>query len=292
MINYQGIVIRPPNEAESLILQVTLGCSDNRCIFCPAYKEKPFGIKPIEEIEEELSWAGRKLPYTRRIFLADGDALVLPQEKLLHIFDAARKSLPQLQRINLYGSAKSIEGKTIRELAELKERGLSTVYIGFETGDEEVYFWTKKYGSPALNEEACRKVKEAGLKVNATVILGLGGEKWSHNHAVNTAHLLNRAQPQQIAALTLMVESNTPLHVLREFGEFKELSTFEYLEELSIMIEHMQDFRCQFFSNHASNYLPIAVRFPKDRPIVLAKLKTILASRNEQYLRPDILREL
>ncbi|MCK4532666.1 radical SAM protein [bacterium] len=292
MISYQGVVIRPPSEANSLIFQITLGCSDNHCIFCPAYKDKKFKIKDLEEIEREIKYAARVYPLTRRIFFADGDALVVEQRKLVHIFELVQDNFPKLTKIGIYGSIKSLEDKSVSDLSELKKNKLGIIYLGFETGDEEVYRRVKKYGSPAGNVETCIKIKEAGIKVNVTVILGLGGKELSVQHSANTAKILNLAQPQQIAALTLMVVPETPLYQMIKKGKFKQLEQFDFLEELRLLVEKLDDFKCLFFSNHASNYYSISARFPKDKHRILKELDWVIENKQEDVLTPDCLRGL
>lgn len=292
MLNYQGTVIRPPSEAESLILQVTLGCSDNSCIFCPAYKNKHFKIKSIKEIEQDIKIAYKYYPDIRKIFLADGDALIIPQKDLLIILDKILEVFPSVTRISMYASVKSIELKTVEELKQLQSKKMSLVYMGFETGDNDVYKLIQKYGSPQKNVESILKLKQADIKSNVTVILGLGGQKFSFMHAKNTANILNQAQPEQIAALTLMVVENTPLYDMCKLNKFQLLKDFDVLKELQILLENMQDFKCLFFSNHASNYIPISARFPKDRHNLISMLNKIISDCNKQVLRKDFVREL
>jgi radical SAM superfamily enzyme YgiQ (UPF0313 family) len=293
MPHYEGVVIRPPSEADSLILQVTLGCSDNRCIFCPAYKEKIFRIKDPAAVEKEMQEAAAAFPGTRKLFLADGDALVMPQEQLSAIAERANAYFPRLQRIGVYGSIKSLEGKSPADLAELRRLKLGIVYLGFETGDDEVYRRIRKYGSPDGNVAACRKVAAAGIKTNVTVILGLGGKALSLPHAVHTARLLNTARPDQIAALTLMIAPGTPLCTMLDRGEFTPLRDFEFLEELRTLIAHLDDdLRCLFFANHASNYYPISARFPKDKSVVLQGLSEAIGGRDHRSLTPEYRRGL
>ena len=289
---YEGTVIRPPSEAGSLILQVTLGCSDNKCVFCPAYKHKSFRIKETRRIEGELRLLSSVYPGVRKVFLADGDALAMEQENLKEILALVAGHFPALTRVGAYGSVKSLQNKTEKDLSELKDLKLGIVYLGFETGDDEVYRFTRKYGSPAGNVATCLKVKAAGIKTNVTVIAGLGGKKLSANHAVNTAKILNLSRPDQIAVLTLMIEPGTPLYEIREKGEFRELDAMGIISETKALVENMEDFRCQFFSNHASNYYPIAARFPKDKPGVLNRLGNILKNREENLLTPDYMRGL
>lgn len=290
--DYEGIVIRPPSEADSLILQVTLGCSDNKCVFCPAYKKEEFKIKPIDIVFKEIDIASKIYPDMRKIFLADGDALIAPYDYLISVYDHILKKFKDVRRISLYASNRSILLKKIEELEELKKRKMSLVYTGFETGDSEIYKMICKNGSPQDNITAVLKLKEAGIRSNITIITGLGGKKYSYNNAFNTAKILNLSKPEQIAALTLMIEKNTPLYEMLKSGEFEPLNEFEYIEELKVLIENLDDFKCLFFANHASNFLPIEARFPKDKIKVLSVLRSVLANKNRKDLKPDFLRGL
>ncbi|OGS21068.1 MAG: hypothetical protein A2252_04020 [Elusimicrobia bacterium RIFOXYA2_FULL_39_19] len=292
ILDYEGTVIRPPSEADSLILQVTLGCTDNSCIFCPAYKEKKYKVKDFALIERDIKRAAKAMPDTRRIFLADGDAIAMEQQEFIKILDLLNENFPKLSRIAVYGSIKSLENKTVTDLKEFKNKKLGVIYLGFETGDAEVYKMIIKYGTPQVNIATCLKVKESGIKTNVTVILGLGGKKYTTQHAVNTAKILSIARPDQIAALTLMIAPGTPLLSMQKRKEFEELNNFEFLEELKTLIENMEDFKCLFFSNHASNYYPINARFPKDKPQIVAELAEILKSKDKKHLRPDFSRGL
>ncbi|MBU0952359.1 MAG: radical SAM protein [Elusimicrobia bacterium] len=292
ILDYQGTVIRPPSEADSLILQITLGCTDNSCIFCPAYKDKKFKIKDFALIEKDIRRASKVMPETRRIFLADGDAIAIEMEVLVKILDLLNEHFPKLSRVAIYGSIKSLENKSVADLVELKNKKLGIVYLGFETGDEEVYRMIKKYGSPIGNVDTCMKVKEAGIKTNVTVILGLGGKKYTKQHATNTAKILNQAQPDQIAALTLMITPGTLLHSMLKRKEFEELDNFEFLEELKTLIENLEDFKGLFFSNHASNYYPISARFPRDKKYILETLDKVIKKRDNKALKPEFSRGL
>jgi radical SAM superfamily enzyme YgiQ (UPF0313 family) len=197
-----------------------------------------------------------------------------------------------LARVSAYGSVKSLEHKSPEQLSELKNLGLGMVYLGFETGDEEVYRFIQKYGSPAGNVEVRLKLKSAGIKVNVTVIAGLGGKKLSSQHAVNTAKILNLSKPNQIAVLTLMITPGTPLFEMKDKGRFEELDSFGVIEETKKLIENLEDFKCQFFANHASNYYPVAARFPNDKEEVMSQLGFILKGRHKGSLTPDFLRGL
>lgn len=292
LLNYDGTVIRPPSEADSLIFQITLGCSDNSCVFCPAYKDKPFKIRPLENIVKEIDFVSKEYPEIRKIFLADGDALIMPQKQLIKIFDRILEKFKSVRRISLYASGKSVSLKSVRELEELRKRKLSLVYTGFETGDPDVYKMILKHGSAQDNAKTVNKLKEAGIKSNVTVIIGLGGKRYSANHAFNTAMILNASKPEQIAALTLMISKNTPLYEMINEGVFEPLNDFESLEELKNIIENLDDFPCLFFSNHASNYVPVEARFPKDKKEILRLLDAIIKRKDKNDLRPDFLRGL
>jgi len=288
MLNYVGTVIRPPSEHASLILQATLGCPDNNCIFCPAYKTKPFKIKSLAEIEKEILYAARKYPGTSKIFLADGSTLAMPFNDLLKVIDLLNANFPRLRRISTYANAGSVLSKSLPELEALKSKKMSLAYIGFETGDDEVYKFTRKAGTPRSNVDAALKLKQAGIKVNATVILGLGGKALSMQNAIGTAKVLNEAKPEQIAALTLMIPPEAPLYKLVSSGEFTPLTPIEMVNELGMLVANMENFPCLFFANHASNYVPVEARFPKDKPALLNTLKDV----SHSDLRPDFLRGL
>jgi len=291
-IPYEGTVIRPPSEAESLIFQVTIGCSDNNCNFCPAYKKKRFRVKETETIINELSGAAGRYPDTRKIFLADGDAMVIDQFELVRIMGTAVDLFPRLKKIGVYASAKSLKNKTVNDLKQLKELKIGTVYLGIESGDDKVYELTGKWGSPEDNVRECLKIKEAGIKLNTTIILGLGGGKYSHQHAENTAKVINRIQPDHVAALTLMVVKGTELYADIEQGNFKLIDDMETVQELYEIVHTMDEFKCLFFSNHASNYFPINARFPKDRSSVLNQLRSVLESSDRSELRSEWMRGL
>ncbi|MCL2388775.1 MAG: radical SAM protein [Elusimicrobia bacterium] len=285
-------VIRPPSEAYSLILQPTLGCPDNTCTFCPAYKTKPFKIKSLKDIETDIKQAFKAYPQADKIFLADGDTLRVPFDDLVKILDLLNKHFKYLRRISLYATTQSILEKSVSELQTLKSKKMSLVYTGFETGCEATYKFIQKAGAAQDNVEAGLKLKEAGIKSNVTVILGLGGKALSQSHAIETAKILSAARPEQIAALTLMIPPEAPLYKLVKNGEFTPLTPFEIINELGLMVANMEDFKCLFFANHASNYVPIEARFPKDRQLVLNTLKEISLSKNKSTLKPDFLRGL
>jgi radical SAM superfamily enzyme YgiQ (UPF0313 family) len=290
-MKYEGIVIRPPSEAESLILQVTLGCSHNRCTFCPTYKGRRFRIKDLEVIKEEIEEVAPYGPF-RKVFLADGDALIIPQPKLVAILEYLIERLPGLRRVGIYGNAKSILRKTVEEFKALKALKLGIIYLGVETGDEVLLEEIRKGVPYEQMVEAGRRVKEAGITLSVTVLLGLGGVRDGQQHALATAKILSDIDPDFASALTLMVVPGTPLYEEMEAGRFELPSPFQLLEELGTIIAHANFSRCYFTSNHASNYLPIKARLPKDKEAVVHLIHDVVSSRDSSRLRPEFLRGL
>ena len=291
-MKYEGLIIRPPSEANSLILQVTVGCSHNKCIFCPAYKAKRFRIKSFDEIKEDIDEASIHAQHVRRVFLADGDALIIPQQRLLDIVHYLNETFPKLTRIGIYGNAKSILRKSIDQLRELKEHKLSIIYLGIESGDEETLKNVHKGITYEKMVEAAKRVKEASIKLSVTVLLGVAGTERSIIHAKETARILTDIQPDHVGALTLMIPPEAPLYRMVEEGKFKLPSPFELLQELRIMIAESDLHNCLFFSNHASNYLPVKARLPKDKHSSLNLIDDVLSSGDESLLKPEYMRAL
>ena len=290
-MEYEGIVIRPPSEAESLILQVTLGCSHNRCTFCPTYKGRRFRIKDLDRVKEEIDEMAPYGPF-RKVFLADGDALIMPQDKLIAILQCLKEKLPGLRRVGIYGNAKSILRKSVEELRALKALKLGIVYLGVETGDQTLLEKVRKGASYEQMVEAGRRVREAGITLSATVLLGLGGVEHSQQHALATAKILSDIDPDFASALTLMVVPGTPLHEEMESGRFQLPTPFQLLEELGTIIAHAYFTNCYFTSNHASNYLPIKARLPRDKEAVVRLIQKVVSSQDASRLRPEFLRGL
>ncbi len=291
-MKYDGDIIRPPSEANSIIIQVTVGCSHNKCTFCGAYKDenKSFRIRSNEEIAENLAFASRYCSKQKRIFLADGDALILSQKRLLKLFQKIKESLPQVNRIALYGNAKAIRSKTVNELKELKEHGLHRIYMGLESGDNDVLTFVKKDETAASMIEAGKRVKEAGIFLSATVLLGLGGTSGSIKHARESARVLTHMQPKQIAALCLMPLGNTELGKQYEAGNFQIPDANGMLIELRELIKHIDCDPVQFMANHASNYLHITGRLGRDKEKMLNEIEQALAGN--KTLVPERFRAL
>jgi len=291
-MQYEGPIIRPPSEAHSLILQVTVGCSHNRCTFCPAYKAKRFRIKDAEAIRQDIDEAGACSPGVRRIFLADGDALIIPQPQLLEIMNHLHLRFPAAQRIGTYANVKGILQKSVAELKELKARKLGIMYLGIESGDEETLAAVHKGTTCDSIAEATARVKDAGIKLSVTVLLGVGGRERSLIHARETGRLLTRVQPDYVGALTLMLVPGAPLYDAAQSGSFALPSPFELLRELKTMIEESDLNHCLFFSNHASNYFPVKARLPRDKKACVQVLDKVLNQHDGAALTPEHLRAL
>ncbi|MDO8947442.1 MAG: radical SAM protein [Desulfocapsaceae bacterium] len=289
-MNYDGNIIRPPSEADSIILQVTVGCSHNHCTFCGAYKNKQFRIRSDEEIAENISFAARYCTRQRKVFLADGDALILSQKRLITLFRQIRTQLPQVRRISLYGNAKAIRSKSLEQLQELKELGLDRIYMGLESGDDEVLTRVIKGETAASMISAAQKVAQAGIFLSVTVLLGLGGRELSLQHARATGRVLSKMGPRQIAALTLMPLTGTPLGDQVENGTFLLPDALSMLKELKEMLNFINCDKVQFMANHASNYLPISGRLGRDKDAILATIDQ--AMRGGIALTPEFYRAL
>lgn len=289
-MHYEGHCIRPPSEAYSILLQVTLGCSHNKCTFCGTFTNKRFTIKDEKIILSDILYASKYMKRQDRVFLMDGDALIIPQKRLMWILDKIKEHLPWVKRVGAYANVKGIRMKTLEDLKELKENGLGILYLGVETGDDEVRKKIVKGSTAAECIEMGRKVMEAGIKLSVTVLLGIAGKEKSLEHAKATGELLSAMDPDYIGALTVMLVPGTPLHEEYERGEFVLPDEFGFLRELREMIYHTNISRGLFFSNHASNYLPIKARLPRGKQDALDQIDRALNGNVE--LKPEWLRAL
>ncbi len=273
-MNYDGDIIRPPSEADSIILQVTVGCSHNRCTFCGAYKDenKKFRIRSEAEITENIAFAARYCTRQHKVFLADGDALILSQKRLVPLFARIHQELPQVRRISLYGNAKAIRSKSVEQLRELKQLGLDRIYMGLESGDDAILARVNKGETADSMIRAGQKAAEAGIFLSVTVLLGLGGLELSRRHAIATGRVLSEMAPRQIAALTLMPLAGTPLGDAVQNGSFHLPNAAAMLKELREMLTCIHGDKVQFMANHASNYLPISGRLQRDKDAILATI--------------------
>lgn len=289
-MHYEGMIIRPPSEANSIILQVTVGCSHNKCTFCGTYKGERFQIKDESIIDADIRYAAQNYSFLRRLFLADGDALIIPQPKLRWIFTRIREAMPWIQRIGLYGNAKSILRKSPDELQELRGLGLGIVYLGLESGDFEVLKEIHKGVGPERMIETGRRVRAAGIKLSVTVLLGIAGRDRSLAHARATGEVLSAMDPNYVGALTLMVLPNTELGQKVRDGQFELMEPLELLTELREMLSHTNLSLGLFLANHASNYLPLKVRMPAGKEEALRLIDEALGGRVR--LKPEWLRAL
>ena len=289
-MRYYGAVYRPPSEAYSLIVQVTYGCSHNTCAFCSMYKEKRFALRPLEEVLEDFRIARQTYRHVDKVFLADGDALVRMASELYTILDTIRELFPECERVTSYASPASIRIRTDEELQTLRAKGLTMVYMGLESGSDEVLKLMRK-GHPAAEIiEMGQKVRRNGIALSVTAITGLGGPELLEKHAIETAKAFNAMNPEYIGMLTLMVESGTPLYDWVQDGKFQLLTQPQVLEETRLLVENLDSPGSVFRMNHASNYLVLKGTLNQDKE---AMLRTIDAAEHDlSRLRPEAWRGL
>ena len=287
------VVIRPPSEASSFLLPVTISCSHNKCTFCNAYIGVKFRVRSLEDIKQHIDIAARDYSRSvRRVFLENGDALICPQPILMTVLKYLNKQFPCLERVGTYASPQSVLIKSVDELKELNELGLKIAYLGAETGDEELLQKVKKGATYAEIVEAGRRLKQAGITTSITVILGLAGIEGSENHAIKTGRILSDIDPDFAGALTLMLVPGTPLHNDWKEGRFSLISPFQSLVELKLIIENSDFTNCFFTSNHASNYLPIRARLPEQKAELVKLIDEVLARKDDSQLRQEFMRAL
>ena len=286
-MQYEGIVYRPPSEARSLILQVTIGCSNNTCTFCNMYKAKRFRIRSMEEIRADIEEA-RLLygPAVRRVFLADGDAIILPTEKLVDILTMLKGVFPNLSRVTSYATPRDVLRKTPAELETLRNAGLDMVYTGAESGNDEILEGICKGVTSDEIIEAGRKLKTAGIRNSITLISGLGGKLYLEQHAIDSARLISAICPEYVGFLTLMLEPGTPMKQAVEEGKMQLLSPAEVATEMECFLENIDSPGTVFRANHASNYLMLKGTLNEDIPSMLAQIRTAReqgAFRSEEW---------
>lgn len=273
-MRYQGIVYRPPSEAGSLIIQLTIGCARNNCRFCYMYKDKSFYVRSLNEVIIDLEMAKETYSYpVRRIFLADGDALIVKTQDLLVILNKIKQLFPAIERVSAYGAPKDILGKSLQELEELRQAGLSMIYMGIESGDDIVLTDMCKGAVSEDIIQAGLKLKEAGMASSVTLISGLGGRRRLKEHALESARVISSIKPEYLGFLTLMVEEDAPLYNDIQSGKFPLLSPEEVVEEMRIFLEHIDSEGTVFRSNHASNYFSLAGTLNRDIPFMLSSLE-------------------
>lgn len=293
MIHYLEPVFRPPSEADSLILQATYGCTHNRCAFCSMYQGKRFRVRPQEELFSEIDWAGQRLPGVTRVFLADGDAFALAPGRMIRILERLYQRLPALERVTAYASPQNFRARKLEDLRAVRAAGLTMLYVGLESGDDEVLRRIHKGATCERIVEVCRRAQEAGFDLSITVILGLAGPAGSARHAEKTAAALDRIRPRYASALTLMRTPREPSFE-EVYGDpaWRDLTPEEALAECRALLAAMQADGVEFRSNHASNYLALKGRLQRDKPKLLALIDRVLADPRSPLRRPEFLRAL
>lgn len=290
-MRYEGKLYRPPSEAHSYILQATIGCSWNKCTYCDMYREKTFRIRDIAETLQDIHSAGSAFgDRVEKVFVADGDALILPLDHWTRILGACRRAFPNLRQVSCYAMATNILEKSPEELQTLREQGLDLLYIGPESGDDAVLKRIAKGSNFADHVEAARKAHTAGMKMSAIFLLGAGGRERSDEHALASARLATAMDPEYLAALTLTVVPDTPLATLERRGRFVLPDINGLLRELRTFVAEANPTNALFRTNHASNYLPIGGRLPFDKTRIVDTIDAALSGKIR--LRPEFARGL
>ena len=290
-MHYEQPLFRPPCEANSLIVQVTLGCPHNKCAFCGMYKMKKYRVRDPEEVKSDLRRARLLYRHVGSIFLADSNTLAMNSGKLEDIIKYIRHLFPEVQRISSYAGARFLKGKSVEVLRRLKEAGLDIVYLGLESGDDEVLEMMDKGVDSEGMIEAARRIKEAGIALSVYILMGLGGEELWRQHAENTARVLSAMQPDFIRPRTLFLLPGSPLYDEAQEGRFMEASGETIMRELQVIIQGLEVEGAQFLSDHISNYIPVYGRLPDDKEKMLAMIEEALANPKE-YLAPRHLTHL
>lgn len=290
-MRYEGKLYRPPSEAHSYILQATIGCSWNKCTYCDMYREKDFRIRDIAETLQDIFSTGSAFgDRVEKVFVADGDALILPLDHWTQILVACRRAFPNLRQVSCYAMATNILEKSAEELQTLREQGLDLLYIGPESGDDAVLKRIAKGSNFADHVEAARKARAAGMKMSAIFLLGAGGQERSDEHALASAKLATAMDPEYLAALTLTVVPDTPLATLEKRGRFVLPDVHGLLRELRTFVAEANPTNALFRTNHASNYLPIGGRLPFDKNRIVETIDAALSGKIR--LRPEFARGL
>ncbi|MBX3197220.1 MAG: radical SAM protein [Labilithrix sp.] len=278
-MRYEGRLYRPPSEADALIVQATIGCSWNHCTYCDMYRDKTFRVRPLAETLEDLDRAGAAVgDEVEKLFVADGDALVLPTDHWLAILEHARRTFPSLRRVSCYAMARNVLAKSAGELRALREAGLTLLYIGPESGDDVTLKKIAKGDDAAAHVEAALRAHDAGMELSVIALLGIAMDR-SEEHARKTAELVTKMNPEYFSALTVTVVPDTPLDKLAKKGRFEVPPVPALLGELRTMVEEARPTNALFRTNHASNYLPLGGLLPRDRERIVGVIDAALAGR-------------
>ncbi len=286
-IQYEQPLFRPPSEARSLILQVTSGCSWNKCAFCEMYASKSFKIKSLQEVQNEIGSVASSQYKFNKVFFADGDAMVLSSDKLLKILNEININLPKVRRISSYAKPKDLARKSVEELKELKSAGLNLVYVGIESGDDEVLRNINKGETYKSTLEGLQKAKEAGIKISVMILNGLGGKELSKQHAINSAKLINEVQPEYVSTLVLSMPHGEEHFLKRYDGKFTMQNQLELIEEMGLFLENTNLNQSVFRSDHASNYLVLKGILSKDKGKLVNKINDVLNNPQLANLRKE-----
>ena len=291
MIKYVGDVYRPPSEAYSLIVQATIGCTHNKCSFCKMFKEKRFQTRPTEDIIADFAWARKRYRSVPRIFLADANALCLKTDKLMPILTYIEETFPECERVTIYGRASDVLRKTEDELRQLREHGLTMVYIGAESGSDKVLEMCRKGETRQQLIDAVKRIEKVGIKASVTFISGLAGKDGWEDHAIQTGTMITEMNASYVSLLTLLVDPQAPMYEDIQSGRLKLLTPQEVLAETHLMLENANPEKtCIFRSNHASNYLSLKGDLPQDRDRFLAQIEA--AMKNTGILKDERFRLL
>jgi radical SAM superfamily enzyme YgiQ (UPF0313 family) len=289
-IDYVYPLYRPPSEANSLIFQITLGCSFNKCSFCNMYRTKEYSERPLEEIKKEIEMMSQLQPEVTRIFLADGDALNVATENIIKILNWIKGNFKNIERISCYSMPKNLLQKTDKELISLKQAGLDMVYLGIESGNDIILKKVTKGATSEMIIDSCKKAKKNGFIISCMIILGLGGKKYSNYHANDTSNIINQIKPNYLGALTLYMEPNIEKEFYSKFSEpFQPLEDSEILDEMETLIANTDVKEPVIFrANHASNVYSIGGTLPQDKYRILEKIKYL--KEHPEILKPKVLR--
>ncbi len=292
-MRYEGNIFRPFSEANSYLLQCTIGCSHNGCTFCGMYKDKKFRMRPLSEIKEDILMAAAQMGNIEKVFLCDGDAIAIETSMLLEILAELKNAFPALRHVGTYAGPISILKKTMSELAALRSAGLTKAYLGVETGDDRLLREVNKGAGYDEMLRAGLNLRHAGINLSSMVLLGLAGRgERSVEHAIATAKITNEMQPEYLAALTITPVSGTVLYNKMKRGEFELPDAFETLEEMKILFENITIDGLKFVGVHASNYLPVNGTLQKDREKMLALINSVLEKRDPSLVKPEYMRGL
>ncbi|MDO4869243.1 MAG: radical SAM protein [Bacillota bacterium] len=290
-MRYEGNIFRPPSEAYSLLVQVTIGCTHNKCTFCSMYKDKKFRVRDLQEVLEDLQWARNHYRRVERIFLCDGDALALKNSKLMPILDFIREHFPECERVTSYGRATDVLRKTDEEMRELYEAGLTMVYLGAESGSDKVLEEIHKGETRQQLIDGVRKIENSGMQASVTFISGLAGKDGWEDHAIQTGTMISEMEPSYVGLLTLMIDPSVPMAEDIRSGKLKLLSPEEVMAETLLMLKNTQvSKKCVFRSNHASNYVSLRGDLPDDKEKMMALVRK--AMENHDMFKDERFRAL